>query len=310
MSKAFGGIATSLHRDCAAARLSISVQLLGLCLLSLTGVCTAANVTLPLHVFVSVAPQKTFVTRIAGDRAQVGVMVQPGNSPHTYEPTPRQMAALADADIYFRIGGVFEQSWMDRIRSANSRMKVSDLRAGIPLRSDAEQPHGGLDHGAGAEDFHIWTSPRLVIAMAARIRDDLSRLDPIGAPEYEANYQAFAADLRELDSEIRRLLASLKNRSFLVFHPAWGYFADEYGLRQIAVEVSGKTPGAAALGRLIEWAKQEEVRAIFVQRQHSTAPAMAVARAIDAQVIRVDPLAEDYAASLLHFARSLREAMQ
>lgn len=311
MSESFPGLAVARHSSYAAVFVPVRMRYLAfICLLSLAALFTTAAEALPLRVFVSVAPEKTFVTRVGGQRVQVAVMVQPGSSPHTYEPTPRQIAALADSDLYFRIGVPFERSWMQRIRSMNPRMKVVDLREGLSPHNGADHRHPGAEHGASHQDFHIWTSPRRVIAMAARIRDALTDLDPAGASAYEANYQAFAVDLRTLDAEIRGLLAGSSSRRFLVFHPAWDYFADEYGLQQIAIEVGGKTPGAAALGRLIEWAKREEIHTIFVQRQHSSAPALAVAQALDARIIRVDPLAEDYAASLLHLARSLREALR
>lgn len=311
MSEPSAGVASSKGKPRAAVIAPVWARYLVLCLALVSALFTTATAAPPLRVFVSIVSEKTFVTRIGGDRVQVAVMVQPGSSPHTYEPTPRQIAALADSDLYFRIGVPFEQSWMHRIRSTNPGMKVVDLRAGIPLRDiEGHHRHAGSNHGHALHDFHIWTNPRLVITMAAHIRDALTRLDPAGATEYEANYQAFVAHLRALDSEIRSLLAGLDNRRFLVFHPAWGYFADEYGLEQIAVEIGGKPPGAAALARLIERAKREDIHTIFVQRQYSMAPALAVAQAIDARVIRVDPLAEDYAASLLHLARSLRETMR
>ncbi|MCO6440794.1 MAG: zinc ABC transporter substrate-binding protein [Nitrococcus mobilis] len=311
MSESSPGRAAAQRSSYAAAFAPVRVRyFVFFCLLPLAAFFTTAAAALPLRVFVSVAPEKTFVTRVGGHRVQVAVMVQPGSSPHTYEPTPRQIAALVDSDLYFRIGVPFERSWMQRIRSMNPRMKVIDLREGLSPRNGTDHRHPGTEHGPSLQDFHIWTSPRRVIAMAARIRDALTDSDPAGASAYEANYQAFAADLRALDAEIRSLLAGSSKRRFLVFHPAWGYFADEYGLQQIAIEVGGKTPGAAALGRLIERAKREEIHTIFVQRQYSSASALAVARALDARIIRVDPLAEDYAASLLHLARSLREALR
>lgn len=265
---------------------------------------------MPLQVFVSIAPEKTFVTRIGGNRVRVSVMVPPGSSPATYEPTPRQMIALTGSVLYFRIGMPFENSWMQRIRSTNPALGVVDLRAGIPLRRFEGHHHEVVNPEHGLLDPHIWTNPRLVITMAAHIRDALTRLDPPGKTGYAANYAAYAAELRALDARIRSLLSGVKHRRFLVFHPAWGYFADEYGLEQIAIESEGKPPGAAALSRLIEQAKREHIHVIFVQRQFSTAMANTVARAINARVVQVDPLAEDYAANLLQFARSLREAMQ
>lgn len=299
------------RRSRAAVSVPVRVRYLLFCLLALSTLCTSAAAALPLHVFVSIVPEKTFVTRIGGDQVQVAVMVQPGSSPHTYEPSPRQLAALADANLYFRIGMPFEQSWMHRIRSINPQLDVVDLRAGIPLRRSADSHfHEGTDHGHALQDPHIWTNPRLVITMAAHIRDALTQANPAGATEYKANYEAFAAELRTLDSEIRNLLAGLSHRRFLVFHPAWGYFADEYGLEEIAIEAEGKPPGAAALARLIERAKRENIHVIFVQPQFSSAPALAVARALDARLIPADPLAADYGASLLHLARSLREALR
>lgn len=309
MSKLSAGVAASRRRPRAVAFAPVLLRYLVCCFLTLFF--TTATATAPLRVFVSIIPVKTFVERVGGNRVQVAAMVQPGSSPHTYEPTPRQVAALSDSDLYFRIGVPFEQSWMDRIHSINPGMEVIDLRAGLPLHNMGNQHHhAGSNHGQVSPDFHIWTNPRLVISMAAHIRDALTRADPAGAAEYEANYQAFAADLRALDAEIRSLFAGLDKRRFLVFHPAWGYFADAYGLEQIAIEAEGKPPGAATLARLIERAKREDIHTIFAQRQYSTAPALAVARAIDARVIQVDPLAENYAESLLQFARALREAMR
>ncbi|MDN5849398.1 MAG: zinc ABC transporter substrate-binding protein [Nitrococcus sp.] len=315
MSKLSAGAAAAKRRPRAAGFAAVRLCCLGYCLLALlfaTATATAtATAAAPLRVFVSILPVKTFVERIGGDRVQVAAMVQPGSNPHTYEPTPRQVAALSDTELYFRIGVPFEQSWMDRIRSMNPEMKVIDLRAGLAQRNMRNHDHpADANHAHASQDFHIWTNPRLVISMAAHIRDALTRADPAGAAEYAANYQAFAADLRALDGEIRSLFAGLDNRRFLVFHPAWGYFADAYGLEQIAIEVEGKPPGAASLARLIERAKREDIHTIFVQRQFSAAPALAVARAIDARVVRVDPLAENYTASLRQFARSLREAMR
>ena len=169
----------------------------------------------PLRVFVSVLPQKTFVERVGGPGIDVQVMVQPGASPHTYDPTPRQVTALAQADLYVAVGVSFENAWMGRIRAANPRMRVLDSSRGIDLRAmeasghDAEEGHGHADngqpaaaHGPGGyesgqgevgrgdvnghqlRDPHLWTSPPLVKQMAAGIRDALTQLDPGNGPAY------------------------------------------------------------------------------------------------------------------------------
>ena len=159
-----------------------------------------------LPVFVSILPQKYFVERVGGEHVAVSVMVGPGQSPATYEPTPNQLARLTRARIYFGIGVEFEDVWMRRITAANPAMRIIDMRGGIPPR-------------AGLSDPHVWTSPPLVKIMAANIRDALSQLDPAHRAAYGANYEAFAADLDRLDRDIRVLLKDVGTRSFMVFHP-------------------------------------------------------------------------------------------
>ncbi len=264
-----------------------------------------------LQVFVSILPQKYFVERIGGEHVQVSVMVGPGQSPATYEPRPRQMAGLVSARLFYRIGVAFEEVWMERISAANPGMQLLDARDGLVLRE--MEPAGGHHHdhdqlpqAKGHPDPHIWLSPIMVRAMAGRLRDTLIRLDPSNQASYRANYQAFADDLEALTREIKNRLADLKQRSFMVFHPSWGYFADEFGLRQIPIESEGKEPGARTLVRLIEQARTKDISVIFVQRQFSQAPARGLAEAIGARVVAIDPLAEDYLVNLRRVATALK----
>jgi zinc transport system substrate-binding protein len=258
----------------------------------------------PLKVFVSVLPLETFVERLGGERVAVEVMVPPGHSPATYEPTPRQMADLADAELYVRVGVPFERAWMDRIEAINPAMVVLDARDGIALRLHAGHEHeiGAHDPGQATEeaelDPHVWTSPRLVAPMAAGIRDALIRLDPMHRDLFEDNYRGLVADLSALDRDLQKLLQPLEHRRFMVFHPAWGYFAEAYGLEQVAIERAGKEPGAKALAALIGQARREGVKVIFVQPQFNRRAAEQVARAIGGRVETIDPLAPDYFANL------------
>lgn len=280
----------------------------------------------PLSIFVSVLPLQTFVDKVGGDRVETRVMVLPGQSPATYEPTPKQIAALADADLYVRVGVPFEDAWMKRIRSANPDMPVLDLRDGLELRPmeahahDDGSIHGGGDDrehreagaGEGNErrvmDAHVWTSPPLVRQMTLAIRDTLARLDAAGADAYAADQAAFDAELAALDRELTDLLAPLQRRSFLVYHPAWGYFADAYDLVQVPIEHEGKAPGARRLASLIEQARAADTRVVFVQPQFDKRAAERVAMAIGGRVEAVDPLAADYADNLRHVARLIAGA--
>lgn len=271
--------------------------------------------TPPLSVVVSVLPLATFVEAVGGERVAVQTMVLPGQSPATYDPSPKQIAALADADLYVRVGVPFEAAWMKRIRAANPSMPVLDLRDGLPLRPqehhvhEPHEPHQPQARGPGsvapdahpageAMDAHVWTSPRLVQRMAVVIRDALTRIDPDGAALYAANQAAFDRELSALDAELSATLSGLESRNFLVYHPAWGYFADAYGLTQIPIEREGKEPTARRLTALIEQARAAGTRVIFVQPQFDRRTAARVAREIDGRVEAVDPLAPDYAANL------------
>lgn len=263
----------------------------------------------PLQVFVSILPQKDFVERVAGRRAEVSVLVGPGQSPATYEPTPRQMARLASARIYFRIGVPFETAWLERIRAANPGLAIVDTAAGIPRRPVEVAP-GGPPVAGGLEDPHVWTDPARVKVMARAIRDALTRLDPMSAEEYARNEAGFEADLDALDAEIRSLLSAAAGRTFLVFHPSWGYFADAYGLRQIPVESEGKEPGPRSLASVIERARALGIRVVFVQEQFSRRTAEVIARQIGGRVVAVDPLAEDFQANLRRVATALAAAQE
>jgi zinc transport system substrate-binding protein len=201
--------------------------------------------------------------------------------------------------LYVRTGVPFEDAWMERIRSANPRMQVIDVRDGITLRTHADE-----------SDPHVWTSPPLVRHMVGVIRDKLSTLDPAHAADFARNHDAFVAELQALDRELRALLDPLPNRKFMVFHPAWGYFADTYGLTQVPIEREGKEPGARALAALIEQAKQEKIKVVFVQPQFDKRNARQVAQAIGGAVIAVDPLAADYIDNLRRVGREFARALQ
>ena len=283
-----------------------------------------------LTVFASVLPIQSFVERIGGERVDARVMVLPGQSPATYDPTPGQVAALAKADLYVRVGVPFEEAWMPRIRSASPNMAILDLRDGLPLRKieahdhdeeaheghDGHEPEHEHEHDAETHthdhpdsmDPHIWTSPPLVRRMAVAIRDQLSALDPTGTDTYAANQAAFDAELAALHGDLQAILEDAAQRRFLVYHPAWGYFADTYGLEQIPIEHEGKSPGPRRLDALIRQARETRTRIIFVQPQFDRRAAQQVARAIDGRVEAADPLATDYAESLRRFARLIAGA--
>ncbi|MGI5819471.1 MAG: metal ABC transporter solute-binding protein, Zn/Mn family [Armatimonadota bacterium] len=255
---------------------------------------------------VSIPPQAFFVERIGGTRVSVEVLVGPGQSPATYEPTPAQMAALDRADVFFRIGVPFEDALMDRISASMPRLNVVDLRKGIELQPIAD--HGG-DHAHGREDPHTWLDPALAAIQARTIHEELARLDRNAAGTYAANLEALSSDLEQVQAEVAETLASLQGRRMFVFHPAFGYFARAFGLEQVAIEIEGREPAPRELQQIIEMAKDEDLRVIFVQPEFSDASARAIAAEVGAEVVSIDPLARDYLDNLREMARAIRDGL-
>ncbi|WP_224412606.1 metal ABC transporter solute-binding protein, Zn/Mn family, partial [Oscillatoria salina] len=279
-----------------------------------------------LEVMVSIPPQKYFVERIGGDRVNVSILLPPGASPATYEPKPQQLQSLSDADAYVRIHVPFENAWWERISSANSDLQVIDLTEDIdrmPMAFDhhhhGEEGEHGHDeaHGhneAEAEtgtnpDPHIWLSPPLVKEQAQTIYNALVELDPQNQPKYQENLAAFIAEIEQLNQDIEATLANVEDRTFMVFHPAWGYFADAYNLEMIPIEVGGNEPSAAEMSQLIKEAEAENIEVIFAQPQFSTRSAKTIASEIGGEVILIDPLAEDWMSNMRKVADTFEQVL-
>lgn len=275
----------------------------------------------PISIFVSIPPQRYFVQQIGRDLVSVQVMVRPGASPATYEPKSSQMAAIAKADVYFSIGVPFEDVWLEKIAAANPEMPIVATDHGIEKLPMATHHHDhdraleGHDHGSDQGqghhlDPHVWTAPLLVKQQARTIATALKQIDRVHQNRYEANYATFAEALTQLDRELREALEGLENRKFMVFHPSWGYFAQAYGLLQVPVEVEGKSPKPGHLHEIIEHARKDKLRVVFVQPQFSTKSARTIAAAIGATVVVADPLAEDWANNLRRQTHKFKDALR
>ena len=248
----------------------------------------------PLNIFVSIPPQQYLVQRIGAERVQVNVMLKPGHSPETYDPGPKQIALLTQAQIYFRIGVPFEHHWMPMLAAQNRAMLVVDCCSQL------------LKDG----DPHIWTDPSNAKIIAGQIRDILSERDPDGAPFYTANYLSLIADLDRLDRETRARLQQRRTDFFIVSHAGWKYFADAYGLRQMALDEYGREKGPRGLTEMVELAKREGISKIFIQAQHPSGTAYTLAKEMDAKVVLIDNLAENYIENLYTVSRLIAEALQ
>ena len=247
-----------------------------------------------LEIFVSIPPQKFLVERIGGARVHVNVMLQPGQSPETFDPAPKQIAMLSGALVYFRIGVPFEQHWLNRITGQNRQMFMVDGYAPMLVENDP----------------HVWTDPVNAERIAGHIKDTLIKLDPAESSLFTANYRSLISDLDRLDRDIRTMLAHRKTDYFIVSHGSWGYFARRYGLKQLALESLGRELGPRGMSELVELARREGIHTIFIQRQHPARTADTLARELDARISTIDPLAEEYINNLYSVSRQIAEAVK
>ncbi len=263
-----------------------------------------------INAVVSIVPEQTFLKAIGGEKVNITLMVQAGDSPHTYEPKPSQMLSVAKADLYLAIDVEFEQVWLPKFQSLNNKMLVADIAEGvekIAMSHDAHESHTAHDaHEHEGQDPHIWTSPANVKTIAQNIYKALVKVDKDNEDYYHHNLDAFLNQVKDTDIQIKKSLSSLKgSRTFMVFHPSWGYFAKAYGLKQIAVEVEGKSPKPRELVQLIKEAREENVTAIFTQPEFSDASAKILAKELRIPVIKVSPLAPNWSENLIGIAKAI-----
>ena len=267
-------------------------------------------------VLVSILPQHTFVQKIAQDKVDIHLMVKPGSSPHSYEPKPSQMVALSNADLYFSIGVEFENVWLDRFKAQNPTLPFIDISEGIQKIAIGAHHHHDTQHHEDHHhhehekkqglDPHTWTSPKNVKIMAQNIYNALAKLDPENQAFYKKNLDLFLEEIEATNAQIRTLLHELPTQStFLVFHPSWGYFAAEYDLVQVAVEVDGKSPKPKDIMRIIEEAKEENARVIFAQPEFSDKSAQIIAKESGIKVLKISPLSPDWSKNLITMAQAL-----
>ena len=269
-----------------------------------------------LLVFAGVPPLAYLVEQIGGEHVKVDVLVQPGQDPHTFEPTPQQILAFGSAAIFFKIDMPFESVLLEKVQEGNRRLMVVDTTAGItkrmmdaPCCETTVGGHTSIERG-GEPDPHVWLSPPLLKILAQNIAAALCRADPAHQADYTRNLAALLGRLDALHQRIKRMLAPYRGRSFYVFHPGFGYFADAYGLKQDAVEAGGRSPTPKQLRALIAEARADGVKTIFVQPQYAPQSAQVVAEAIGGKVVAINGLGKDAIADIEDIARKIESALK
>jgi zinc transport system substrate-binding protein len=266
-----------------------------------------------IETFVSIPPQAYLVERIGGERVHVNVLVEPGTSPHTFEPTPRQVASLTSADLYFGIGLPFEERIVKKIKDKNASFSLIRTDKGI-TRRPLDHPAGRTgtdDHDEeGTNDPHIWLSVPQIRIQSINIYEALAAADPSYREMYRTNLDRLLDELDRIDAALSEIFKPYKGRPFFVYHPSFGYFADRYGLVQVPIEIEGKSPTPKQIERVIGEAKAQGARVVFVSPQFDAKSADIIAEAIGGTVVPIDPLAKDVLQNIEKIAAKIQQALK
>ena len=270
---------------------------------------------------VSIAPQKYFLEKIVKDKFNINVMVKPGSSPHTYEPKTSQMKSLSNSKIYFYTGIEFEKAWLEKFKKSAPNTLFIDSSANIQRIQMQEHSHEEEIHHKHKDkhedehkdehdglDPHVWLDPVLAKVQAKNIYDAVVSIDESNKDFYTKNYEEFLKELDSLNSNIKEILNPYSKKSFMVFHPSWGYFAQRYDLEQIAIEIQGKEPKPNELVELVKDAKKHDIKIIFVSPQFSQKSAKIIASNIGGSVVAIDSLSEDWANDLIKTANEIAKS--
>lgn len=249
-------------------------------------------------VLVSIDPQKFFVEQIAKDTVDVVVLVPPGASPHSFEPTAKQLILASKASLWFTIGEPFEKKATNVLRSHNDQIDIVDTKKNISLLKGK-----CCRHCIDDVDTHIWLSPKRAKIQALTIKEALIKLQPENCEFYELNYFNLVNDIENLDEEIKGYFQQLQSHPILVSHPAFGYFCSDYNLKQLSIEVEGKDPSPKQLTELLKLARSLDIKMIFAQEQYQTKGAYLLAGELGAKVYIIDPYSSDYINNLRTIAK-------
>ena len=275
----------------------------------LTGCFSGAPKSKDKVIFVSILPLKYFADKIVGDAYKVEVTVPPGAGPETYSPTPKQMMLLSASQAYFSIGYLgFEQVWLGNYKESNPDLQVFVTSKRIDLIKD-EHHEGDHDHLQGV-DPHIWSSPLTARLIAENIYNGMLQIDPGNGDTYRKNYNALLAEIARVDSTVTNILVNAPSRKFIIFHPALGYFARDYGLEQLSIEFEGKVPSPKHLQEIIDAAKSGNVKIVLIQKEFDKRNAEIIAKETGCKMVQIDPLSYNWPEQMIDIAGKLADTPQ
>ena len=258
-----------------------------ICALLIVG-CTTKSDSDKKTIFVTITPMQSIIEEITAGDFDIEVIVPKGASPETFEPTPKQVTSFSDAEFIFSTGIIdFEQSLVERI---DGDAEVVNLSNGIELIAGSCS-HGNHQHKHGV-DPHIWTSPRALRTMVTNAHKAIMAHYPDSVKYTEATGRLLER-IDALDTYCATRIKAEGVEAMMIYHPAYTYYARDYGIEQIAIEHDGKEPSLRQTTALIEKAKEHGVKAILRQPQYSEDKVRAIANDAGTEIITTDPLAED-----------------
>lgn len=259
-----------------------------------------------INIVVSIPPQQSYVEEIGKDLVNITLLAPIGTNPNFYEPKRSQMTAVEQAHVYFTIGGNFEKAWLPKMINQNKNMEIIDSSSGI--EKTTMKSKNISDNQSPKKDVHVWTTPKNIAIIGKNIYETLVRYDIKNKDQYTKNYEEFLEKVRKTDEEIKTIFKDLKkDTKFMVYHPAWGYFAKEYHLEQLPIESEGKEVKPKELQKMVEKAKSNNVKAILTQPEFSTKGAQVIANELGIKVVEISPINPNWSENLINLTKIIAE---
>lgn len=258
---------------------------------------------------VSIEPQKYLLEAIVGNKYTVNTAIPSGSNPESYDPSPSQMVNIGKSLIFFKIGNLgFENTWLNNISTNNPGLQVIDCSVGIPIIME-DHKHEGHEHGHGHEgsDPHIWSSPATALTVSKNMYNSIVKLDPKNTDYYLERYKDLERVIHATDSIIQSYISVAPSKSFIIYHPALSYFANQYGLTQYSIEVDGKTPTPQQISNLIRQAKKDNVKVVFIQEEYDQKNAEPVAKELGTEIVSINPLSYSWNEELIKIAKAIAQ---
>lgn len=269
--------------------------------------CNAPKINKNEVLSVSIDPQKYFLETIVKGKYDVNCVIPPGSNPESFDPTPSQMITLGKSLLYFKVGHFnFENVWIKNVQENNPHLSIVDCSTGIhTLEADGHDCGHDHGHGHSGADPHIWSSPETAKIMVANMYNAIVELSPDDKELFTANYNDLLSEISKTDSIIKSYIAKVESKSFIIYHPALSYYAHEYGLKQYTIEFEGKNPSPAQMKQLIDLAKEQNIKVVFVQQEFDSKNAETIAKEIGAKVVPVNLLSYYWSEEMIKIAKAL-----